>query len=86
MTIFRMIPKLALLSSVRLKSLGKQPKIFLKNCAVSTQKRLGEGFTGMRDKLIHGYFGVDLDVVWDTVQQDLPILRPVIIQLLSDIS
>jgi len=22
---------------------------------------------GMRDRLIHGYFGVDLDAVWDTV-------------------
>jgi len=44
------------------------------------------GFTGMRDKLIHGYFGVDLDVVWDTVQQDLSTLRPVIVQILNDIA
>ena len=44
------------------------------------------GFTGMRDKLIHGYFGVDLEVVWDTVQQDLPILRPVVTQILNDLS
>ena len=27
---------------------------------------------GMRDKLIHDYFGVDLDVVLKTVQDDLP--------------
>jgi uncharacterized protein with HEPN domain len=27
---------------------------------------------GMRDRLIHGYFGVDLEIVWDTVQQLLP--------------
>lgn len=26
---------------------------------------------GMRDKLIHGYFGVDLSLVWKTVQEDL---------------
>ncbi|MDX2213789.1 MAG: DUF86 domain-containing protein [Oculatellaceae cyanobacterium bins.114] len=44
------------------------------------------GFTGMRDKLIHGYFGVDLEVVWDTVQQDLAVLRPVVAQILDDIS
>jgi uncharacterized protein with HEPN domain len=25
----------------------------------------------MRDKLIHEYFGVDLDMVWGTVQNDL---------------
>ncbi|MGB3534807.1 MAG: DUF86 domain-containing protein [Microcoleaceae cyanobacterium] len=27
---------------------------------------------GMRDKVTHEYFGVDLRVLWDTVQQDLP--------------
>jgi len=30
---------------------------------------------GMRDKLIHGYFGVDLDAVWDTAKKDVPRLR-----------
>ncbi|MDW7727781.1 MAG: HepT-like ribonuclease domain-containing protein, partial [Candidatus Methanoperedens sp.] len=28
---------------------------------------------GMRDKLIHDYFGIDLDDVWDTVEKDIPI-------------
>lgn len=30
---------------------------------------------GMRDKLIHGYFGVDLDAVWDTATRDIPSLK-----------
>lgn len=30
---------------------------------------------GMRDKLIHDYFGIDLDAVWDTVEKDMPILK-----------
>jgi uncharacterized protein with HEPN domain len=30
---------------------------------------------GMRNKLIHGYFGVDIEAVWDTVQKDLPELK-----------
>lgn len=30
---------------------------------------------GMRDKLIHDYFGVDLDAVWGTVKKDIPILK-----------
>ncbi|MBI4394012.1 MAG: DUF86 domain-containing protein [Euryarchaeota archaeon] len=29
---------------------------------------------GMRDKLIHAYFEVDLDVVWRTVAEELPTL------------
>ncbi|MGB9927988.1 MAG: DUF86 domain-containing protein [Methanosarcina sp.] len=28
-----------------------------------------------RDKLIHSYFGVDLDVVWKTVHNNLPVLK-----------
>ncbi len=30
---------------------------------------------GMRDKLIHHYFGVSLAIVWETVQSDIPALR-----------
>lgn len=30
---------------------------------------------GMRDKLIHDYFGVDLDAVWDTIKKDIPVLK-----------
>ena len=28
-----------------------------------------------RDKMIHHYFGVDLDIVWDIVKSDLPKLK-----------
>lgn len=31
---------------------------------------------GMRNRLIHGYDGVDLNVLWDTVTDDLPPLMP----------
>lgn len=30
---------------------------------------------GMRNRLVHDYFGVDLDTVWRTVQEDLPPLK-----------
>ena len=30
---------------------------------------------GMRDRLIHGYFAVEVDEVWLTVQRDLPELK-----------
>ncbi len=39
---------------------------------------------GMRDKLIHGYFGVDIEKVWDTAQDDLPILREQVERILKD--
>jgi uncharacterized protein with HEPN domain len=33
------------------------------------------GLARMRDKLIHGYFGVDAEVVWQSLHEDLPPLR-----------
>jgi len=30
---------------------------------------------GMRNRLAHGYFDINLDVVWDTLQTALPELR-----------
>jgi len=30
---------------------------------------------GMRDRLIHDYFGVDYELVWDVVQNQIPKLR-----------
>ncbi len=27
---------------------------------------------GLRDKLIHGYFGIDLELIWEIVKKDLP--------------
>lgn len=38
---------------------------------------------GMRDKLIHDYFGVDLEAVWDTVTKDLKPLKKVVKRILS---
>jgi uncharacterized protein with HEPN domain len=37
---------------------------------------------GMRDRLIHGYDTVDLDVLWKTVTEDLPATRPLIAEVL----
>jgi uncharacterized protein with HEPN domain len=31
--------------------------------------------TGMRDKLIHHYMGIDTEVIWSAVKQDLPMLE-----------
>lgn len=39
---------------------------------------------GMRNKLVHDYFGVDLDAVWSTIQQDLPRLKRVVSTAISE--
>ena len=38
---------------------------------------------GMRDRLIHDYFGVDYDIVWDVVSQKIPPLRQEIVTILQ---
>lgn len=40
---------------------------------------------GMRDKLVHDYFGVDLDLVWDVVASELPAARTRIVALLQEL-
>lgn len=39
---------------------------------------------GMRDKLIHEYFGVNLRAVWDTVKNDIPVIKPVFDKIKED--
>lgn len=39
---------------------------------------------GMRDRLIHDYFGVDYDIVWDVVVNKIPALRNQIIEIIAD--
>jgi len=38
-----------------------------------------------RDKLIHSYFGVDLNVVWKTISKNLPPLKDQISEILKDL-
>lgn len=39
---------------------------------------------GMRDKLIHEYFGVKTKVVWETIKQDIPPLKPLFQRILAE--
>jgi uncharacterized protein with HEPN domain len=38
---------------------------------------------GMRDKLIHEYFGVDVEILWKTIKDDLPSIKPLVQELLK---
>ena len=40
---------------------------------------------GMRDKLIHHYFGVDLITIWKVVKENLPDLKEKILKIKKDL-
>lgn len=39
---------------------------------------------GMRDRLIHDYFGVDYEIVWDVVVHKIPFLRSTVRQMIIE--
>jgi uncharacterized protein with HEPN domain len=59
----------------------------VKHLSDSTKDRAPEipwrAISGLRDKLIHEYFGVNLTLVWEVVERDLPTLRRGVTALLG---
>lgn len=39
---------------------------------------------GMRDKLIHAYFGMDTETIWKTIKENIPSLKKSIQKMLKD--
>ena len=39
----------------------------------------------IRDRLVHGYFKVNLEIIWMTVTQEFPELRPIIEKVLAEV-
>ena len=39
---------------------------------------------GMRNRIIHEYLDVDYQIVWDTVRQDLPVLKKALLEIMSN--
>lgn len=44
-----------------------------------------KNLSGMRDKLIHDYVGVSLEVVWRTVTEDIPSVKPALTDMLEQV-
>ena len=43
-----------------------------------------KSMAGMRDRIIHGYDTVDLQIAWDVVKKDIPQIKPQIQRILAD--
>lgn len=68
-----------------LEVLGEAAKQLPKNIKVKQPDIPWKRMMGMRNRLVHEYFGVDLKIVWTVVHEELPPLKPALKKLLSEI-
>jgi uncharacterized protein with HEPN domain len=38
---------------------------------------------GLRNVIVHEYFGIDLEIVWGVIERDLPVLKNVVAEILA---
>lgn len=66
--------------------IGEASKKIPANIKDQSQEIPWREISGMRDLLIHDYFGVNIQVVWETVQNDLPELKGKIQKFIQDLT
>ena len=75
----------AVLRNIEIEIIGEA----VKNISDELKNRHGDiewkKIAEMRNKLIHLYFGVSLDIVWDVARNKVPILKDKISKLLSEL-
>jgi uncharacterized protein with HEPN domain len=60
-----------------------------KNLSAETRAKASEvpwnRVTGMRDRIVHAYFTIDLEIIWEVVEHELPDLRAAVERIKSQI-
>jgi uncharacterized protein with HEPN domain len=67
----------------KLQVIGQAVKNLSETCKLREPEIPWKRIAGLRDKVIHDYFGVNLEIVWGVVEKELPNLRQAIDNLLS---
>ena len=69
-----------------LEIIGEATKNISRELKATYPKIPWKTIAGMRDKLIHQYFGVKLERLWEVIQKDLPPLKVQISKILKEIT
>ena len=65
--------------------IGEATKNIPKSIIEKYPKIPWKDMAGMRDKVIHEYFGVDLKVVWKTIKEKIPVVKPLVQEVLKSL-
>jgi uncharacterized protein with HEPN domain len=69
----------------KLEIIGEAAKNIPDTLKVKYPEILWKDIAGMRDHLIHGYFGVDYVMVWNTIKSDIPTFTSSISKILDEL-
>lgn len=69
-----------------LEILGEAVKKIPKNVKERYPDIPWKDMAGMRDVLIHDYFGVDVETVWLTVNEKIPHIKPIVEKMLKELN
>lgn len=69
-----------------LEVIGEAAKKISDNSRIKYPAIPWQEISGMRDKLIHDYFGIDLETVWDTIKEDLLPLKKAVESMLEELA
>lgn len=67
-----------------LEIIGEAVKSLPKDFIETNKETDWKSIAGMRDRLIHHYFGVDYEIIWDVIKNEIPKLNKQIKEILKD--
>jgi len=68
----------------KLEIIGEATKNIPKSITQEYEEIPWKEMVRMRDKIIHFYFGVDYEIVWNVIKERLPQIKPTIRRILED--
>ena len=73
---------LAIIKSIEI--IGEAASKVSESCRAENDEIPWSDIIGMRNRMIHGYFEVNLDIVWETVQTDIPNLIKILSKIIPE--